>query len=494
MNSSAIINTPLKKILLFFLTLFLLLILIISINTIRFTSKQLNPVSEKNNFIIDTLAINHLSSSIRICSISYDEDSLTNYSLFDSLNTFLHSNYPLVFSTLNLQIINNYSLLFHWKGSTSNKKPVILYAHLDVVPADEGDSSQWQHPPFNGTIDSEFIYGRGAIDDKGSVIAILESVEKLISENFIPSRDIYIAFGHDEEAGGEQGAQKIAQELEKRGVKAEFLLDEGGLVAIDMVPFVKSPVALVFTSEKGYLTLELSVKSNGGHSSFPPMDPPIEILTAAIQKIHNHPFDKRMTESVSDFMDYVGPEMKLPFKALFANRWLFRSVIFNEYEKIPSANAMISTTAVTTIINGGTKENVIPSEVKAKINFRLLPGDSSAAILRKVKELIDDERISVSINDNAEESSKVSSVKSEGFKLLNVVISKIYPDAIVAPSLLIAQTDSRHFRNVTENIFRFIPIRMDDKILGSMHGTNEKIGIHDFMESIAFYRLLMEKI
>ena len=483
-----------KKFLLFLLSIFLLLILIISINAIRFTSKQLNVVSERNNYKIDSLAINHLSSSIRIRSISYDDDSLTNYSSFDSLNTFLRSNYPLVFSKLNLQIINKHSLLFRWKGSDANKKPVILYAHLDVVPADDVDSSQWQHPPFKGLMDSEFIYGRGTVDDKGSVIAILESIEKLISENFIPSRDIYIALGHDEEAGGEQGAQKIAKELEKQGVKAEFLLDEGGLVAIDMVPFVKSPVALVFTSEKGYLTLELSVKSNGGHSSFPPIDPPIEILTAAIQKIHNHPFDKKMTESVSDFMDYIGPEMKLPFKVLFANRWLFSSVIFNEYEKIPSANAMIGTTSVTTIINGGTKENVIPSEAKAKINFRLLPGDSSDFVLQKVKELINDERIFISIIGIAEEASKVSSVKSEGFKLLNVVISKIYSDAIIAPSLLIAQTDSRHFRNVTENIFRFIPVRMDDKILDSIHGNNEKIGIHDFMESIAFYRLLIEKI
>ena len=494
MSFLLIINTPLKIFFLFLLGIFLILIIIISVNTIRFTSKQLNPVSAKNNYIIDTLSINHLSTSIQIRSISYDEDSLTNYLFFDTLNSFLRTNYPLVFGKLNLQVINNHSLLFHWKGSATNKKPVILYAHLDVVPADQGDSSQWQHPPFNGKTDSEFIFGRGAIDDKGSVIAILESAEKLISENFIPSRDIYIAFGHDEEAGGEQGAQKIAEELEKQGVKAEFLLDEGGLVAIDMVPFVKSPVALVFTSEKGYLTIELSVKSNGGHSSFPPIDPPIEILTAAIQKIHNHPFDKRMTESVSDFMDYVGPEMKLPFKAFFANRWLFSSVIFNEYEKIPSANAMISTTAVTTIINGGTKENVIPSEVKAKINFRLLPGDSSVSVFRMVKNLIDDERISVSIVDNVVEASKVSSVKSEGFKLLNVVISKIYPDAIIAPSLLIAQTDSRYFRKVTENIFRFIPVRMNDKILDSMHGTNEKIGIHDFMESIAFYRLLMEKM
>ena len=483
-----------KKLFLFLLSLILLLLLVISINTLRFSSKKLAPLTERNKFNVDTLAVNHLSAAIRIRSISYDDDNLTNYSLFDSLYVFLRDNYPLVFKTLNTQLINRHSLLFYWKGTATDKKPVILYAHLDVVPADEGDSSTWKNPPFSGAIDSDFIYGRGAIDDKGSVIAILESVEKLISKKINPSRDIYIAFGHDEETGGEKGARLIAEELEKQGVKAEFLLDEGGLVAIDMVPFVKSPVALIFTSEKGYLTLQLSVKGNGGHSSFPPPDPPVEILSRAIQKIHDHPFEKRMTESVYDFMDYVGPEMNLPFKALFANRWLFQPVIFNEYEKIPSANAMIRTTTVTTIINGGTKENVIPSEVYAKINFRLLPGDNSEKIIQKVKELIGDDRISISVNGKSEEASQVSSVKSEGFKLLSNVIGKVYPDAVVAPSLLIAQTDSRHFRKVTENIYRFIPVRMDDKILDSMHGINEKIRIADFMESISFYSELMERL
>lgn len=483
-----------KKLFLFFLSLIILLLLVISIKTLRFTSKQLKPVSEKNNYEVDTLAINHLSSAIRIRNISYDNDSLIDYYLFDSLYFFLRKTYPLTFNTLSPQIINGHSLLFHWKSIYNKKKPVILYAHLDVVPAEEEDSSKWQFPPFVGAIDSGFIYGRGAIDDKGSVIAILESIEELISKNFKPSRDIYIAFGHDEEVGGEKGAYFIADELEKQGVKAEFLLDEGGLVAIDMVPFVKSPVALIFTSEKGYYTLELSVKSDGGHSSFPPKDPPIEILSKAIHKIHEHPFEKRMTESVNDFMDYIGPEMNLPFKALFANRWLFQPIIFKEYEKISSANAMIRTTAVTTIIHGGTKENVLPSVVKAKINFRLLPGDSSAAIIQKVKDIIGDDRISVSMMDNTEEASPVSSVNSKSFKLLQNIIGKIFPDAVVAPSLLIAQTDSRHFHKVTENIYRFLPIRMDSEILNSIHGTNEKIGINDFMECMAFYKLLIESL
>ena len=465
-------------------------------------------------FLIDSAAVKHLSSAIRFSSISYDRNNdeitkesknqlelsankfiqktETQSSIFDSLHVFLRNTYPLIFKTLSSKIINNKSLLLQWKGSSKNKKPVILYAHLDVVPAySENDSSSWLHNPFAGDIDENYIYGRGAIDDKGSAIAIMESVEKLISANFIPSRDVFIAFGHDEEIGGNEGAKLIADELVKKGVHAEFLLDEGGLVAIDMVPFIKTPVALVFASEKGYLTVHLTVKSNGGHSSFPPVDPPIEILSKAIRNIHEHPFEKRISESVTEFMNYAGPEMKLPFKVLFANRWLFSSFILNEYEKIPSANAMIRTTAVTTKISGGSKENVIPSEVKATINLRLLPGDRSEIILIKLNEIIDDSRVILNIENNSDEASEVSSINSEGFNLIKSTIKKVFPDVIVAPSLMIAQTDSRHFRKVTENIYRFLPVRMNNEILESIHGRDERIGIVDFMESIEFYKSLL---
>ena len=478
----------------------ILLFVVITYNTLRFNSKQTTQLGERINFEVDTSAVNHLAAAIRFRTISYDIDDSTKYkqeslSAFDSLQTFLRITYPLTFKTLSTKVISNHSLLLHWKGTSSDKKPVILYAHTDVVPANsEGDSSLWKKEPFSGEIDKDFIYGRGAIDDKGCVIGIMVSVEKLIAENFVPSRDIYIAFGHDEEIGGKNGAKMIAAELEKSGVKAEFLLDEGGLVAIDMVPFVKPPVALVFTSEKGYLTLELTVKSNGGHSGFPPADPPIEILSKAIQKIHDYPFERRMTESVSNFMDYVGPEMKMPFKALFGNRWIFNSIIFGEYEKIPSANAMIRTTSVATVINGGSKENVVPSLVTAKINFRLLPGDSSAAVIQKVRDLIADEGVVVTVFGKFEEASEISSTDAEGFKLLSNVIGKTFPDAIVAPSLLIAQTDSRHFNKVTENIYRFNPVRMNDEILDTFHGKDERIGILDFMESIAFYKLLLKSL
>ncbi len=508
-----------KKFFLYLFAIVVVLVLIVSVNTILFKSKQTAPAGERKIFPVDTAAVNHLSAAIRFQTVSYDipqvenqgDDSLREYfqkmkkflpgwhveisepvEPFDSLLQYLKNTYPLTFKNLSAKIINHRSVLLHWKGSSRKNKPVILYAHLDVVPAySENDTSLWNHEPFSGEYDGKFIHGRGAIDDKGSIIAMLESAEKLLTDNFSPSRDVYFAFGHDEEAGGMQGAKEIARELEKEGVKAEFLLDEGGLVAVDMVPFVKAPVALVFTSEKGYMSLQLTVNGNGGHSSFPPAEPPVEILSNAIIKIHSHPFEQRLTEPVSEFMDYAGPEMRLPFKALFANRWLFRKIIFNEYEKIPSANAMLRTTAVTTKISGGTKENVIPSDVQATINFRLLPGDDSYAVIESVKKIIDDERVSVKLVKEADEASPVSSTRTPGFKMLQSTINRVFPDAIVAPSLLIAQTDSRHFRKVAENVFRFLPVRMNNEILDSMHGRDEKIGIHEFMESIEFYKTLL---
>lgn len=498
-----------KKFFIILVSLIFLLLIIISINTILFKSKQYGSIGKRKTYPVDVIAVSHLSSAIKYRTISFDKpqdvpivDSLLSIpgwntlpdvatSGFDSLLSFLRRTYPLTYSKIEVRTVNMHSLLFKWKGKDSSKKPVILYAHMDVVPAEEGQRTSWDHPAFSGIADDNFIYGRGAIDDKGSVIAILESSEKLLKNGFTPSRDIYFAFGHDEETGGEQGAKILAGILKKDGVNAEFLLDEGGLIAVDMVPFVKPPVALIATAEKGYMSLQLTVRGTGGHSSFPPKEPPVEILAVAIKKIHDNAFDERMTSSMNNFLDYAGAEMQLPYKALFANRWLFRSVIFGEYRKIASGNAMIRTTSVTTLIEGGVKENVIPSEVTATVNFRLLPGDNSKQVFEDVKKIIADERIEVLLRKSADEPSPESSIESNGFRILEKTIRNVYPDVIVAPSLLIGQTDSRHFTGVAENIYRFLPVRMNSKVLDSMHGANEKTGIADFMESVEFYRELL---
>jgi carboxypeptidase PM20D1 len=480
-----------KKILRWVLYLLLLLVIVIAFNTIRFSSRQLRPPAEKGNILQkDTSAISHLSAAIQFRTVSYNHGK-TDSSSFTDFHNFLRATYPKVFASLEIITINNYSLLLHWKGKDSNAQPVILYAHMDVVPV---DSATWKKSPFQGEVDNENIYGRGAVDDKAGVISILEASEKLLSQNFIPSGDLYFAFGHDEEIGGLQGAAEIAKYLQQNKIHAEFLLDEGGLVAVKMVPFVSHPVALVAIAEKGYLSLELSVEGKSGHSSLPPKETPVDILASAINKIHDHPFEKRMTIPLSDFISYTGPEMAMPFKALFANSWLFNGIIFNEYEKIPGGNAMIRTTSVATMVSGGIKENIIPPVAAVTFNFRILPGDSSSGIVSKIKSIIDDERIVLKVLRNPDEASPVSSSETNGFKIIHKTINEVFPDVVVTPTLLIGATDSKHFRNVTDNIYRFLPIRMNDEILGGMHGKDEKISINSFMESIQFYKKMIEKL
>lgn len=465
------------------------LIVIIIVQNFRFRSKQSFAFGERKDFPVDTSAISHLCSAVRIPTISM-EGHPVDTAAFRQLRDLFHVTYPEVYSSLEEKVIGDGSLLLKWKGINSSVKPVIFYAHLDVVPCD----STWNFSPFLGKADEKYIYGRGVIDDKGAVISILESLNQLIASGFHPKRDVYFAFGYDEETGGRKGAKAIADHLKSSGVKAEFLLDEGGIIADGMVPFVNRPVALVATAEKGYVCFRLTVKSEGGHSSMPPAEPPVELLAEALKKVHDHPFETRMTPPLQQFIDFVGPEMNYPFRILFANSTLFRPLIFSEYEKIPGANAMIRTTSVTTMIEGGVKENVIPQKVSAVVNFRLLQGDHPADIKRKLEELLADKRIIIERLDNPDEPSEISSIESDGFKMIDKSIRTVFPDVIVSPNLSTGGTDSKHFRQVTENIYRFLPTRMNEEILDGMHGRNEKMELKSFMEMMAFYKSLIGQL
>lgn len=477
------------KILKGLLFVFLVLISIILVQNARFQSRQTGSFGPKRYFSVDSAAVNHLCLAVQIPTVSNDEKPADTLA-FQKLKILFHDLYPSVFGTLEEKDFLNGSFMLKWKGNGKMLKPVILYAHLDVVP---GDSS-WSFSPFEGRADSKFIYGRGVIDDKGAVISILETLSGLIASGFTPQRDIYFAFGHDEEMGGREGAKPMAEYLKAKGIKADFLLDEGGIISDGMVPFVDRPVALVAIAEKGYVCFRLSVESNGGHSSMPPAESPVEILASVLQKIHDHPFDCRMTTPLQKFIDHVGPEMSYPYRALFANSLLFRPLIFSQYEKIPGANAMIRTTSVTTLINGGVKENTIPEKVTAVLNVRMLQGDRSSEVLQKLKAIIADKPVKIEQMKNTDEPSDISSVDSEAFRIIDQSIRTVFPDVIVSPYLNTGGTDSKHFRNVTDNIYRFLPARMNGAILEGMHGKNEKIEISSFMEMMAFYEVLLKKL
>lgn len=481
-----------KKIGLTIGTLLVLLLLVAGIKTALLVSNQEQTPGKRNNFPADTLAARHLQEAVNFATISTEDDSLSGLPALDSLINYLQFTYPEVFRTLVWQRVGGHSLLLQWKGS-GNGAPVIFYAHLDVVPVEESASTAWRFQPFGENFNHDSIRGRGTVDDKAGVIGLLEAVSRLIKKGHRPTRDIYLAFGHDEETGGRNGAAVIAAQLEAKRIKAEWLLDEGGMVAENMVPFVEPPVALIMTAEKGFMSVELTTQGNGGHSSFPPKETPMDIMIAGLQRLHASPFERRAIPALEGFMDHTGPAMKFPFNVIFANRWLFRPIILNEYEKIPEASAMIRTTMACTILKGGVKDNVLPSHVSATLNFRILPGETSQEVLASLKEKLADDRISIRCKDKPNEPSAVSSSESAGFTAIKKSVLDVFPDAIVAPSLSIAATDSRHFSKVAGDVYRFLPVRMNRDLLAGMHGANERISTAAFTETVAFYENLMRR-
>ena len=476
-----------KKILLAILLLLLIFIGIIAIKTINAPNLQSKITAIPAPALSDD-ALKHFQQSISYQTVSYGDVSLWDSLPFIAFRKFLETTYPLVHQQLKREIISNYSYLYKWQGLDTTLNPFILMAHQDVVPIEESTKTQWNFEPFSGIIKDGYVCGRGTTDDKINLISILESTEKLLKENFKPARTIYFVFGHDEELGGKNGAKKIAELLESRKVKAELVMDEGGFVTDEKVPGVTKPVALVGTSEKGYLSIEFSVNKMGGHSSMPESETAIDILTKAIVKLRSKPFEAKFVESTKNLFEFLGPEMKFPNNMAFANPIIFKSIIVKNYEKSGSGNVMIRTTFVPTIIHAGIKDNVVPTLATAVVNFRLLPGDSSKHIFQKVKTIINDDRVVMkNLSLDSPEATPVSSATSAAFKTIDSIIKKSYSGVLTTPFLMIGGTDSKHFHGVSENIFKFSP--MKDPI--GFHTIDERVSIESYRHSLWFFEQLM---
>ena len=476
-----------KKILLALLLLLLIFIGIIAFKTINAPNLQSKITAIPAPALSDD-ALKHFQQSISYQTVSYGDVSLWDSLPFIAFRKFLETTYPLAHQQLKREIISNYSYLYKWQGYDTTLNPFILMAHQDVVPIEESTKTQWNFEPFSGIIKDGYVCGRGTTDDKINLISILESTEKLLKENFKPARTIYFVFGHDEELGGKNGAKKIAELLESRKVKAELVMDEGGFVTDEKVPDVTKPVALVGTSEKGYLSIEFSVNKMGGHSSMPESETAIDILTKAIVKLRSKPFEAKFVESTKNLFEFLGPEMKFPNNMAFANPIIFKSIIVKNYEKSSSGNAMIRTTFVPTIIHAGIKDNVVPTLATAVVNFRLLPGDSSKHIFQKVKTIINDDRVVMkNLSLDSPEATPVSSATSVAFKTIDSIIKKSYSGVLTTPFLMIGGTDSKHFHGVSENIFKFSP--MKDPI--GFHTIDERVSIESYRHSLWFFEQLM---
>ena len=463
----------------------LALIAVLAGKTITFSSRQVK-VEPVAPVPVPEGTAERLSQALQVPSLA-GSDSV----VFEKLDSLLQSHFPKAFGQLQAERIGAGSLLLKWPGKQAKLNPILLTGHLDVVPA---DSAHWTYPPFSGAVEQGYIWGRGALDDKMSIWAILESIEWLIGEEYYPERTLLLAFGHDEESQGKAGAGAIGKWLEARDIRPEFILDEGSFVISRALDGLDEPLAAIAVSEKGFVSFTLQLdQSEGGHASMPPSLTTVGAMAFALERIRQHPFPASLGGPTGRFFDYVGPEMDGLNRFVLANRWLFGPVLVKKMSANPAANALIRTTAAPTLIQGGVRDNVLPLSVKATVNVRILPGETIASAQAYLEKIIDDPSIQVSVADSdyGGDPPPASPTDAFGFQVLQKTIGEIFPGAVVAPSVSAGYTDSRHYRQVCQHIYRFSPVLLSMEDLKGMHGVDERISRENYERMIRFYRQLL---
>jgi carboxypeptidase PM20D1 len=432
-----------------------------------------------------------LAEAIKIPTISYQELDRVQYQEFARFNDLLRRSFPRAFSVLEVEQINEHSLLLFWRSTDPELAPVLFTAHTDVVPIEPGTEGDWTHPPFAGVIADGKIYGRGALDDKEGVMSWMEAVEILLESGLKPERTLVFAFGHDEEIGGREGAKKIAERLNELNMHFAWMIDEGGLIITDGPMVSDRPLAMINIAEKGYVTLRLVARGEGGHSSRPPRVSTIGRLSRALYRIENNPFPTRLSAPVVAMFESLAPHMDQPEKFIFSNLWLTGSLVAGQMAEDPTTNPLVRTTTALTMFNAGVKENVVPQMAEARVNFRLLPGDTPEGLLDRISGIVDDPLVEISAS-TWNNIPPVADPKGEGFGIIADAISSVYPDALTVPSLLMATTDTRHYIELVEDQYRFHGILVEAEQATSIHGTGEYISVQSYEKSIEIARKILE--
>jgi carboxypeptidase PM20D1 len=416
-----------------------------------------------------------LQKAIRIPTVSYSDPALNDREQFRVFQAFLEEAFPGIHRTCLREIFSDTAVLYTWKGSKAGLDPILLIGHYDVVPP--GDESAWGRPPFGGDIAEGFVWGRGTLDDKQCVVSLLEAAESLIEEGFTPDRTVLFAFGGDEENGGFAGAAVIATALEQRGVRAEFLLDEGSAIVEGMIPGIKTPAALIGIAEKGFANIELRLETEAGHSAMPPDKTAAGRIARAAAHIEDHPFSPRIIPVVRLFFEALAPRASGLLRLLFAHPRVCAPLLKKAFLRSPSTAAMVRTTQAVTMLQGSMKENVLPSRARAVINVRLLPGDDVETVISRYRRLVRDPDMEVTAAGTASRPVGESPASGLGWDAIGSAVGAVYPEAVTVPYLVTAYTDSRHYRTVARALYRFIPMRLTPGDLSRIHGTNERISL-----------------
>ncbi len=429
-----------------------------------------------------------LSEAIRFKTISHQDAAENDLAEWDRLHAWLASTYPAAHAAMTREIIGGKTLFYTWQGSDPALRPIVLMAHQDVVPVTAGTEGDWKHPPFDGIIAEDAVWGRGSIDDKGSLVAIFEGVEALVASGFKPRRTVIIVSGHDEEVGG-TGAQAAAALMKSRGLKAEFVLDEGMAVVADN-PVTGSPAAVIGVAEKGYATLKVVARAPGGHSSAPPAETGVQVLASAITAITGSPFPLKFDGPGADMVRGLAPQGSFLTRMAVANQWLFGPLLKKQMASTPAGAATLHTTIAPTMLKGSPKENVLPQDATAWINYRIAPGQTHEDVMARAKAAVKGLDVELSWERTPNNPSPVSSTSSESWRLLSALASEGGSIPVV-PGLVTAGTDSRYLVPVADNVYRFQPIRASMREFTMIHGTNEHMTLPNLARMTVFYARLI---
>ncbi len=433
-------------------------------------------------------AARHLSEAVRFRTISHQDSAENDWAEWDRFDAWLEATYPAAHAAMRREIAAGHTLVYTWPGTDRALAPIVLMAHHDVVPVTPGTEGDWKHPPFDGAVADDAVWGRGSVDDKASLVAIFEAVESLATSGFQPQRTVIVLSGHDEESGG-TGAKAVAESWRARGLAPLFALDEGLAVVSDL-PLAGGSAALIGIAEKGYATLRITAPAKGGHSSAPPPETGVEVLAKAVLAVTSHPFPMRFSGPGADMVRTLAPDAGLGARVVVANTWLFEPLLIAKISAAPAGAASLHTTIAPTMLRGSPKENVLPQDATAWINYRISPQDTAAQVMARAEKATRRLDVQLAWEGPAYDPSPVSSADSDAYRIIGALASD-GGRVPVAPGLVTATTDSRYLAGIAQDVYRFQPIVASLRDFEMIHGTNEHLTLDNLRRLTDFYSRLI---
>lgn len=441
---------------------------------------------------IDAAPVAALREILRLPTVASADPETTDPAPFVELHSRLREHFPLTHEVGEVIDVPPHALLIRVPADptspTAGADPVVLMAHMDVVPL--GDESLWTHPPLAAEVVDGVIWGRGTLDDKGQLVAVIAAVESLLADGQRPARDVWLSFGSDEEVMG-SSARRAVETLRERGVRPWFVLDEGGAVASEAFPGVTRPLGVVGVSEKGVLSLRLTASGRGGHASRPAKGGPAARVAAAITRLERRPFPAHVSPATLEMLRRLAPHLPRALRPVVERAERFPGAIARVLVAAgPEAAALARTTVAVTTLRGSPAINVSPTSVVAGLNLRIAVGETTADATDRIRRVVGSD-IDVEVADS-HEPSPLSPVDDPAFALLERTITTVFDDAVPVPYVMYAATDSRHFTTICERVYRFAPFRMSAAQREAIHSYDERLGVEDFLDGIRWYRALLD--